>query len=159
MGFFARNAHKSPSQTSLRLPTISYRDKSEVRLHHYPHLIILLLKTRFRSDYTLLVLLLYSQPLFFLLAIGPPVFIGCLVLSVSPEFNSPLSLLLSILSRSNPRDSRRHFSHHAYVIIDLDFRLFLSTSVHTYVPLELNSLVVFSAELLSPLHSPDLWPR
>ena len=109
--------------------------------------------------YTLLVLLLYSQPLFFLLAIGPPVFIGCLVLSVSPEFNSPLSLLLSILSRSNPRDSRRHFSHHAYVIIDLDFRLFLSTSVHTYVPLELNSLVVFSAELLSPLHGPDLWPR
>ena len=50
MGFFARNAHKSPNQTSLRLLTISYRNKSKVRLHHYPHLIMLLSKTRFRSD-------------------------------------------------------------------------------------------------------------
>ena len=50
MRFFARNSHKSPNQTSLRLSTISYRNKSEVRLHHYPHLIMLLSKTRFRSE-------------------------------------------------------------------------------------------------------------
>ena len=55
MGFFARNAHKSTSQILLGLLTIFYRNKSEVRLYHYPHLIMLLLKTRFRSDYRILI--------------------------------------------------------------------------------------------------------